>query len=151
MDIQDHDGQLQQNVHTWGHAKERNKMGSFQVSRSMLHTRIWYKKYWMNCFSSGLDVSNRWRSVPRSSVTKYLSVRKSIKRGKIVWCITDKSSSGEINTSLRLIIYERVKLRTFDEIKRVMVENSRSHVEYVSVASTRDRFSCWAPVCWRAS
>jgi hypothetical protein len=23
------------------------------------HTRIWYKKYWMNCFSSGLEVSNR--------------------------------------------------------------------------------------------
>ena len=75
-------------------------------------------------------------------MTKYLSVRKSIKKGKTVWWITDKSSSGEINTSLRLIIYERVKLRTFEEIKRVMVENSRSHVEYVSAASTRDRFSC---------
>lgn len=33
-------------------------------------TRIWYKKYWMNCFSSGLEVRRRWRSVPSSSVTK---------------------------------------------------------------------------------
>lgn len=39
---------------------------------SNTRTRIWYKKYWMNCFSSGRDVSRRWRSVPRSSVTKYL-------------------------------------------------------------------------------
>jgi hypothetical protein len=36
----------------------------------LLHTKIWYRKYWINCFSSGLEVSRRWRSVPRSSVTK---------------------------------------------------------------------------------
>lgn len=33
-------------------------------------TRIWYRKYWMNCFSRGRLVKRRWRSVPRSSVTK---------------------------------------------------------------------------------
>ena len=38
----------------------------------ILRTRIWYRKYWMNCFSRGLEVSSLWRSVPRSSVTKYL-------------------------------------------------------------------------------
>jgi hypothetical protein len=40
------------------------------MPRKSLRTRIWYRKYWMNCFSSGLEVSKRWRSVPSSSVTK---------------------------------------------------------------------------------
>ena len=35
-------------------------------------TKIWYRKYWMNCFSRGLEVKRRCKSVPRSSVTKYL-------------------------------------------------------------------------------
>ena len=35
-----------------------------------LLTRIWYKKYWMNCFSSGREVNRRCKSVPSSSVTK---------------------------------------------------------------------------------
>lgn len=38
--------------------------------RSPVLTRIWYRKYWMNCFSRGREVRRRWRSVPRSSVTK---------------------------------------------------------------------------------
>lgn len=38
-------------------------------------TSIWYKKYWMNCFSNGREVNSRWRSVPKSSVTKYLENR----------------------------------------------------------------------------
>ncbi|KAJ1938895.1 hypothetical protein EC988_007454, partial [Linderina pennispora] len=35
--------------------------------------RIWYRKYWMNCCSSGRDCRSRCRSVPSSSVTKYMS------------------------------------------------------------------------------
>lgn len=35
-----------------------------------LLTKIWYKKYWMNCFSKGREVIKRWRSVPSNSVTK---------------------------------------------------------------------------------
>lgn len=33
-------------------------------------TKIWYKKYWMNCFSNGREVKRRCKSVPKSSVTK---------------------------------------------------------------------------------
>lgn len=36
----------------------RQKTCQRQVSKYMddRHTRIWYRKYWINCFSSGLDV-----------------------------------------------------------------------------------------------
>jgi hypothetical protein len=59
----------------------------------------------MNCFSSGREVRRRWRSVPSSSVTKYLEVM--LGRGTSIntrdW--TDRSSSGEMNTSFRLMIW----------------------------------------------
>lgn len=65
----------------------------------------------MNCFSKGLEVKRRWRSVPKSSVTKYLD-----RRGLILarvepverFCMgTDMSSSGEIKISLRLMTLEK--------------------------------------------
>ena len=68
-------------------------------------TRIWYRKYWMNCFSSGLEVSSRCKSVPRSSVTKYLASMRLLIRVMTTWArATHKSSSGEMNTSSRLMI-----------------------------------------------
>ena len=51
---------------------------SMHIMMMMAHfiarlTSIWYRKYWMNCFSKGLLVSSLCRSVPSSSVTKYMS------------------------------------------------------------------------------
>ena len=77
-------------------------------------------------------------------MTKYLSVKKICQKEEddMKMCGTDKSSSGEINTSLRLIIYREANMRINGEIIRGMVENSHSHVGCVSVASARDRSSC---------
>lgn len=65
----------------------------------------------MNCFSKGLEVRRRWRSVPRSSVTKYLDRRESSLVGlqpiESVDVCTYMSSSGEIKMSLRLMTLEK--------------------------------------------
>lgn len=58
-------------VHVFQSSLQRNYQ--LRESDSIEHvTSIWYKKYWINCFSNGREVNNRWRSVPKSSVTKYL-------------------------------------------------------------------------------
>ena len=97
----DHDAQRRQNARILILSESRLR-GEKARSRKQ-RTRIWYRKYWMNCFSNGREVSNRWRSVPRSSVTKYLEPivgNLSLRPVKDAY----RSSSGEMKTSLRLII-----------------------------------------------
>lgn len=64
----------------------------------------------MNCFSRGLEVKRRWRSVPRSSVTKYLDNRgvklAGVEPVESVGMWTYMSSSGEIKMSLRLMTWK---------------------------------------------
>jgi hypothetical protein len=61
----------------------------------------------MNCFSSGREVSSRCKSVPSSSVTKYLfDDRMSVRRSKReIRRMPHMSSKGEMNTSLKLMIW----------------------------------------------
>lgn len=108
MLLPNHDARHRQSVHIWVHAANGENV-SYQMTQT-IHTRIWYKKYWINCFSNGLDVNSRWRSVPRSSVTKYLRKTDRIKMNIMsVMKNTNRSSRGEMNTSLRLMIYRRKK------------------------------------------
>ena len=65
-------------------------------------TRIWYKKYWMNCFSSGREVRRRCKSVPRSSVTRTCQ-RSEIQEGWRIHLPTYMSSRGEMKMSLKLM------------------------------------------------
>lgn len=81
----------------------------------------------MNCFSKGLEVKRRWRSVPRSSVTKYLDRRGfSSARPEPVegfGICPYMSSSGEMKMSLRLMTLEKL----IHQFKEMMVPCSHSH------------------------
>jgi hypothetical protein len=98
----------------------------------------------MNCLSSGRDVSNRCKSVPRSSVTKYLKKdryhlvtaiqlpnsgeKNPLVRSTIIK-VTYMSSKGEIKMSLKLMIYMRKETGQNDHI--IEYCRLRTHYKFI--------------------
>lgn len=61
----------------------------------------------MNCFSRGREVNSLCKSVPRSSVTKYLQNTNTLELCNVsLGVCTHMSSKGDMKISLRLITWE---------------------------------------------